>query len=512
MAFSTNDQIKLLMCHFNWGLCKQITQSTLQERIDALNVFIEECCEDLLKIRSYTLLGYLKSLIDPKTIEIKEEVSKLFLKAKEYLPISKDGSQKEGLGNRAVIVANCWYWNAKLMKRKKVSEYSQEYKKICKEYEDIKNHPEAFAMKGYAFGHFSSFQKALESVKAYTKALSDKKYKGKAEWLFGIARSRILLSHRRDPQSLEDLSEIVEILHQAIEINSNYSWAMLTLARVLFRIYDLNAIEEIEYWIEAALVQNKEKVMILEEAAWVYIALSKSNFDYNEKALLFFNKAKKIKPNSKKTIEGLGQVYLNMFFKHISAYPKENGSLEILNQAIEYFEESARNKRHSDLLRLANVYSQKSRTLKKGCEYFGNQAENLYTKAVIQQLEKECECFRRKAEDQYIAVIEELEKEGEQLCIAPAYVDYAEFLKYFPDRQEDRIHYLKKVAAMSIDDEKLDRTEMRHIRQSYDDLLKDASQTKLSVPVALGIKGFVHWKKKKLSVSYFLSEKSKGTS
>ena len=65
---------------------------------------------------------------------------------------------------------------------------------------------------------------------------------------------------------------------------------------------------------------------------------------------------------------------------------------------------------------------------------------------------------------------------------------------------------------MSIDDEKLDRTEMRHIRQSYDDLLKDASQTKLSVPVALGIKGFVHWKKKQLSVSYFLSEKSKGTS
>lgn len=474
---SVKDQsvVDLLVCHFNWDLCKNITQPTLKERIDALENHIKECSKDLLT-QSYSLLGYLKSRLEPQTNATEKEVSQLFLKALSY------SRRFEELGSEAVIVANCWIWKLKHRRQSEVMVYSKRYEEIRKIYKDIENHPEASAMKGFAFGHFTSFQKALVSVKAYTKALSDEMYKDQVEWLFGIARSKTLLSYERDPPSPEDLIEIENILRRVIQINPNYSLAMLELARTLFRSHKAFAIEEIENLIQAALTKGSDNVFVLEEAAFVYLKMTKGKLDYTKEALDLFTKAKKLNLNSKRTNEGLGIVCLKIFRRNKSEYSLRLEPPDFLKMAMKCFEESAENKRHCDRLRLANIYCEISK-------FYGH------------------DNFLNKSENTFKAVIEEVLKEDDLLCIAQAYRKYAGFLKS-NDRQEERIHYLREVAAMSIHDENLDEKEMRYIRRSQNELLKYASEGQLSDPDILELKGFIQCKKQNFHSAIFYLEKA----
>ena len=474
---SVKDQsvVDLLVCHFNWDLCKNITQPTLKERIDALENHIKECSKDLLT-QSYSLLGYLKSRLEPQTNATEKEVSQLFLKALSY------SRRFEELGSEAVIVANCWIWKLKHRRQSEVMVYSKRYEEIQKIYKDIENHPEASAMKGFAFGHFTSFQKALVSVKAYTKALSDEMYKDQVEWLFGIARSKTLLSYERDPPSPEDLIEIENILRRVIQINPNYSLAMLELARTLFRSHKAFAIEEIENLIQAALTKGSDNVFVLEEAAFVYLKMTKGKLDYTKEALDLFTKAKKLNLNSKRTNEGLGIVCLKIFRRNKSEYSLRLEPPDFLKMAMKCFEESAENKRHCDRLRLANIYCEISK-------FYGH------------------DNFLNKSENTFKAVIEEVLKEDDLLCIAQAYRKYAGFLKS-NDRQEERIHYLREVAAMSIHDENLDEKEMRYIRRSQNELLKYASEGQLSDPDILELKGFIQCKKQNFHSAIFYLEKA----
>ena len=474
---SVKDQsvVDLLVCHFNWDLCKNITQPTLKERIDALENHIKECSKDLLT-QSYSLLGYLKSRLEPQTNATEKEVSQLFLKALSY------SRRFEELGSEAVIVANCWIWKLKHRRQSEVMVYSKRYEEIRKIYKDIENHPEASAMKGFAFGHFTSFQKALVSVKAYTKALSDEMYKDQVEWLFGIARSKTLLSYERDPPSPEDLIEIENILRRVIQINPNYSLAMLELARTLFRSHKAFAIEEIENLIQAALTKGSDNVFVLEEAAFVYLKMTKGKLDYTKEALDLFTKAKKLNLNSKRTNEGLGIVCLKIFRRNKSEYSLRLEPPDFLKMAMKCFEESAENKRHCDRLRLANIYCEISK-------FYGH------------------DNFLNKSENTFKAVIEEVLKEDDLLCIAQAHRKYAGFLKS-NDRQEERIHYLREVAAMSIHDENLDEKEMRYIRRSQNELLKYASEGQLSDPDILELKGFIQCKKQNFHSAIFYLEKA----
>ena len=478
---SVNDQsvVDLLVCHFNWDLCKNITQPTLKERIDALENHIKEYHiyhNYHLLSQSYSLLGYLKSRLEPQTNATEKEVFQLFLKALTY------SRSFEELGSEAVIVANCWIWKLKHRQQNEVMVYYKRYEEIRKICKDIENHPEASAMKGFAFGHFTSFQKARMSVKAYTKALSDEMYKDQVEWLFGIARSKALLSHKRDPPSPEDLTEIENILRRVIQINPNYSLAMLELGRTLFRSHKAFLIEEIENLIQAALTKGSDKVLVLEEAAFVYLKMTKGKLDYTKEAIDLFTKAEKLNSNSKRTSEGLGTVCWKIFRRYKSEYSRQLEPPDSLKMAMKYFEESAKNKRHCDRLRLANIYCEISKF--HGHDNFLNKSENTFK-----------------------AVIEELSKEDDLLCIAQAYRKYAGFLKS-NDRQEERIYYLREVAAMSIHDENLDEKEMRYIRRSQHELLEYASEGQLLDPDLLELKGFIQCKKRNFHSAIFYLEKA----
>ena len=78
----TQCELTSLVCFFKWNLCSNISQAALKERIDALERHIDQGNEDLFP-QSYSLLGYLKSLLQPRTTEIERNVSEHFLKAIE---------------------------------------------------------------------------------------------------------------------------------------------------------------------------------------------------------------------------------------------------------------------------------------------------------------------------------------------------------------------------------------------------------------------------------------------
>ena len=474
--------LESLMCHFNWDLCTNIMQATLLERIDALQDYLEKCNRDLYP-QSYSLLGYLKSLQRPLKTTVEQEVSQLFSKARECLPNLEFNKEKtkKGLGNKAVVIASSLIWKLHLRQEKEALSLLNEYQEICSEYKEIKNHPEALAMKGFAFGHCSSFRNALVSVEAYTRALSDEKYKNHLEWLFGLASSKERLSYKRDPPSLEDLSEIEKIWHMVIQISPKFSLAMLRLARTLWRLHHGKAIEEIEYWIETALEEDDKTVSVLEEAAFLYLSITRRKVDYIDKALTLFKKAETLNPRSKKTLEGLATAYLKRFYKNKAKYSHKSNVPKELNLAMENFEKSAENKTHYDRLRLANVYFEVSR-------FRGH------------------DDFRDKAEDTFKEVIEEVENEDNPLRLAQAYVEYAAFLGK-TKRQKDKIHFLRRVADIPIHDENLDKNEMRYVCQSQAQLLEYASKVQ-SAPYLFELKGFVQRKMQNFHSAIFYLEKA----
>ena len=477
----TQSELTSLVCLFNWNLCNNISQAALKERIDALERHIDEGNEDLFP-QSYSLLGYLKSLLQPRTTEIERKVSEHFLKAIECLPKFDENSTKKGLGSRAVMVANSLVWKHNLRQMGDVLLHFKEYKEICKKYEKIEKHPEVLAMKGFVFGHISSFEERSTSVKAYTKALSDEMYHGQVEWLFGLAHSMTFLSHKKYSPSPEKLNEIEKIWRRVIQIKPEYSLAMLKLARILYRLHGIDALEEIEHWIETALKKDNTKGNILEEAAFLYLTISRDKADYTEKALNLFNEAIKHNPTSKKAIDGLASVSLKKFFNNKRNYSRNQEPPEDLKLAMENFEKSTENKRHYDRLILADVYFEISR-FKGYCR------------------------FATKAEDTIKAVKDEVEKEEDPLLIAQVYAKYAEFLKK-QNRREEEIYYLREVAAMSIRDENIDENEMRFVDKSQATLLRYASGGQFTEPSSLEVKGFVLQKKQHFQTAIFYLKKA----
>ena len=477
----TQCELESLMCHFNWNLCNNISQGALKERIDALEGHINEGNEELFP-QSYSLLGYLKSLLQPQTTEIERKVSEHFSKALECLPKFDENSTKKGLGSRAVMVANSLVWKKNLSQKKDVSLHFKEYKEICKKYGKIEKHPEALAMKGFAFGHISSFQTRSTSVEAYTKALSDELYHDQVEWLFGLAHSMTFLSHKKYSPSPQNLREIEKIWRRVIQINPEYSLAMLKLARILFRLHSVDALEEIEHWIETALKEDETKGSILEEAAFLYHTISRKKPDYTEKALNLFNKAVKHNPKSKKAIDGLANVSLTRFHNNKRKYSRNQDPPEDLLLAMENFEKSSENKRYYDRLILADVYFEISRF--RGYHHYVT-----------------------KAEDTIKAVKEEVEKEGDPLCLAQVYAKYAEFLKK-QNRPEEEVSYLREVAAMSIRDENIDENEMRFVDRSQAALLTYASEGRFKKSYSLEVKGFVLQKKQYFQTAIFYLKKA----
>ena len=477
----TQSELTSLVCFFNWNLCSNISQAALKERIDALERHIDQGNEDLFP-QSYSLLGYLKSLLQPRTTEIERKVSEHFLKAIECLPECDENSTKKGLGSRALMVANSLVWKHKLRQMGGVSRHFKEYAEICDKYKKIEKHPEVLAIKGFAFGHISSFQERYTSVEAYTEALSDEMYQDQAEWLFGLAHSMTFLSHKKYSASPENLSEIEKIWRRVIQIKPEYSLAMLKLARILFRLHGVDALEEIEHWIETALKQDKTKGNILEQAAFLYKTISRDKADYTEKALNLFNKAIKHNAKSKGAIEGLASVSWTRFLNNKRNYSWNHNPPEDLMLAMENFEKSTENKRHYDRLILADVYFEIST--------FRGYRD-----------------FATKAEDTIKAVKEEVEKEKDPLRIAQVYTKYAEFLKK-QERWEEEVSYLREVAAMSIHDENIDENEMRFVDKSQATLLRYASGPRFSEPNSLEVKGFVLQKKQHFQTAIFYLKKA----
>ena len=470
-----------LICHFNWDICN-ITPAILQERILSVEGHVKENSCDILP-QSYCLLAYLKSKLVP-SIETNNDIYDLLLQADETLPELDQNSVKEGLGYKAVIIANLTFWESELDKHEQAKNHFQYYKDLQERYgRDLESHPEVLAMKGFAFGYSFGFEKSRVSVDAYTKALSDADYINKAEWLYGLAHSKSVVALKQEPPKMEDLTEIEHLLRRAIQIDPKYSLAMLKLAKTLVKLNGLLAFEEVEHWIERALDVSDRKLNCLEEAASIYQLTARDRKSDNREAMKLYKEAENINPTSKRTILGLGKCYLSNYFYNKKRLLQYTNVPQDLQKAREYFEKDSEHKRHTDRLKLAQVYGEMS--LFEGREKFRKKAENIFKQVVSLS-----------------------EVEQDPLRLEEAYSSYATFLKK-EERFEEEIEYLKKAVDISVDDDNEEKLEMRFARECQDRLLIYASKGQyMKENECLAVKAHVQGKRGNIITSCFYLEKA----
>ena len=470
-----------LICHFNWDICN-ITPAILQERILSVEGHVKENSCDILP-QSYCLLAYLKSKLVP-SIETNNDIYDLLLQADETLPELDQNSVKEGLGYKAVIIANLTFWESELDKHEQAKNHFQYYKDLQERYgRDLESHPEVLAMKGFAFGYSFGFEKSRVSVDAYTKALSDADYINKAEWLYGLAHSKSVVALKQEPRKMEDLTEIEHLLRRAIQIDPKYSLAMLKLAKTLVKLNGLLAFEEVEHWIERALDVSDRKLNCLEEAASIYQLTARDRKSDNREAMKLYKEAENINPTSKRTILGLGKCYLSNYFYNKKRLLQYTNVPQDLQKAREYFEKDSEHKRHTDRLKLAQVYGEMS--LFEGKEKFRKKAENIFKQVVSLS-----------------------EVEQDPLRLEEAYSSYATFLKK-EERFEEEIEYLKKAVDISVDDDNEEKLEMRFARECQDRLLIYASKGQyMKENECLAVKAHVQGKRGNIITSCFYLEKA----
>ena len=201
------------------------------------------------------------------------------------------------------------------MKYEEAWKHFEEYKKLKGRYDRfLGNHPEVLAMKAFAFGYSFGIKKSSDSVKYYTKALSDKNYMDNAEWIYGLAHSNSVVALK------EDLIEIEQLLGRAIHIDPDYSLAILKPAKTLIKLHGIDIFDEIEDWIEKALDVSNRKLSCLKEAASIYqqaLKYRQSNYvtakdkkRNNEKAIELFKEAERINTSSKRTTIRIGKFHL----------------------------------------------------------------------------------------------------------------------------------------------------------------------------------------------------------
>ena len=476
-----------LICHFNWGICK-ITPATLQERILSVEGHIKENSCGILP-QSLCLLAYLKSKLVP-SIETNNEIYDILLQADQTLPELDQNSIKDGLGYKAVVIANLTFWESKLGKHEQAKNHFKYYNDLQERYgRDLERHPEVLAMKGFAFGYSFGYEKSRDSVSFYTEALSDTDYINNAEWLYGLAHSKSVVALKEEPQKMEDLTEIELLFRRAIHIDPKYSLAMLKLAKTLVKLNGLFAFEEAEHWIERALNVSDRKLSCLEEAASIYQLTVRDRKSNNRKAMKLYEEAEDINPTSKRTILGLGKCYLSNYFDNKRRLLFKNKKLQYINvppdlqKAREYFEKDSKHKRHTDRLKLAQVYNEMS--LFEGKEEFRKKAENIFKQVVSLS-----------------------EVEQDPLRLVEAYTRYATFLKK-EQRFEEEIEYLKKAVDVTVDDDNEEEFEMRFARECQDRLLIYASQGQyMKEKECLAVKGHVQGKRGNIITSCFYLEEA----
>ena len=475
-----------LTCHFNWDICN-ITSTTLQERILSVEGHLKENSFGILP-QSYCLLAYLKSKLAP-SVEMNKEIYDLLLEAYQTLPVVDQNSKKEGLGYKAVVLANLTYWESNLQHHEKAKDHFKAYKDFQSRYEeDLKNHPEVLAMKAFAFGYSFGLKKSRLSVEYYSKALDDSSYVNKAEWIFGLALSKSNVALKEEPQITEDLVEIEILLRRTIQIDPKYSLAMLKLAKTLVNLNGVSVFEEAEHWINKALDVSDRKLSCLEEAASIYQLTVSDKKSNNGKAMILYKEAEKINPTSKRTILGLGKCYFNNYQNNKRKGSSGNLILSYkmvpkdLQKAREYFEKDSKHKRHTDHLKLAQVYQEIS--LFEGYKEYKTKAENIYKKVIT--LTKE---------------------EKDSLHLIEAYTRYATFLKK-EERVVEEIAYLKKAVDVTVECDNEEEFEMRFVRKCQDRLLMYASQGRYMTKMeSLALKGHVLGKRGNVITScYYLQE------
>ena len=491
--------LNLLVYHFKWDICK-ITPTILQERIRSVEGHLKENSSGILP-QSYCLLAYLKSKVDTnEEVERNNEIYSILLNAEDSLSEVHESSTKKGLGYKAIVIGNLIYWEQyKIKKYQQARNHFEEYKKLKERYDGyLECHPEVLAMKAFAFGYSFGIDKSRLSVDAYTKALSDKDYMNNAKWIFGLARSKSIIALREEPQRESELTEIEKLLRRALHIDPDYSLAMLKLAKTLVKLNGINVFEEVEDLIEKALDASNRKVSCLEQAASIYqqalkhkkgnYVTTKNRIINNEKAMKLYKEAEEINPSSKRTIIGIGKCYLNKYYDSFgrgSSRMKELCNLPLpkdLKEALDYFEKD-NHKRHTDKLKLAQVYTEVS--LFKGKEE-----------------------FRLKAENIYMQVISLTEQEQDHLRLVEACSRYAKFLR-INNRVEEEIEYLIKAVDVTVENGQEEDTKMRFSRECQDRLLFYASQDDYYMPrqKSLAVKAHVQRKRGNVMTScYYLNQ------
>ena len=149
---------------------------------------------------------------------------------------------------------------------------------------------------------------------------------------------------------------------------------------------------------------------------------------------------------------------------------------------MEYFEKDSKHKRHTEHLKLAQVYREIS--LFQGYEEYKTKAENIYKK-----------------------VIKLIKEEKDSLRLVEAYTRYATFLKK-EWRIKEEIAYLKKAVDVTVECDDEEDFEMRFLRECQDRLLMYASQDHyMTKKESLALKGHVLGKRgNEITSCYYLQE------
>ena len=300
-------------CHFTWEWLKDHLknkpQRYIRDRMESLDREIEfqdeqEDKRDLPRL--YTLKGFLTH----RYAKV-EGNNELLEKGKDFLEKALKECNTDNLGYKYVILSNL----KQVAENEKKAEYANELKTI-----DGGNEiqvDEVHAMQAHAAGHFHLRTLCIEH---YQKA-----GKSKAEWCFGLALVKEKQLNKITFSNEEDIWQIMDLLDEAIRLDSSYVEAKLKKAKILF---EMEQHENAEMVLQEVLKEHKDSLKIKEGVAVAY----KSNDP--SMSLKLFKECYKVDNQRQKTLRGLGLLYRSLWYENKENFEHFKSSIKYQNDLV----------------------------------------------------------------------------------------------------------------------------------------------------------------------------------
>jgi len=290
-----------LECHFNWNIIDPTKPNWFfEDRIQKIETDLKQDTRNIPQL--YAIKGFLQTLYyekrrdqaynDPELDQLKSGAETSFTRA-------LNNTEQTNKGYRAVVLANLVFFHTKHEEHQKAKAYLKDYKSLF--IESPADHPEVLAMKAYGLSHLL---KRNEAVSVYQQALESQANEPKpAEWYFGLA---LAIENKKISFNANDLSNIQSLLEKALQIDPNYYYATLKLARISWKRSSETARPFVESQIKnviESVPKKQENVAILEEAASVLLLILNI-----ENAKNIYNECLELAPDSQKALRGIGDL------------------------------------------------------------------------------------------------------------------------------------------------------------------------------------------------------------